>query len=416
MTLTEAMNSITTISGKRLPGGWHWASLGAVCESRTGTRDPASRPNDTFYYVDISSVDNEAKRIVSPKSLLGKDAPSRARQVIHADDVIVSTTRPNLNAVALVPPELDDQICSTGFCVLRTTDAVHPAYLFAFVQSTEFVEKLSDLVRGALYPAVTDKQVREQLIPVPPLPEQQRIAALLTEQMAAVERARRAAEARIEAAEGLADAYLREVFGSAEAQQWPKSLVREIAETCSGTTPPRGRTDYYGGQTPWIKTGELRDNIIYDSEEHVSELAMHETSLRLLPVGTLLVAMYGQGQTRGRTGLLAARASTNQACFAILPNPERFDSTYLQWWFRQSYSRLRSESEGRGGNQPNLNGDVLRGQQVPLPSLDEQRHISAKLAERMEAVVQARTGLAGQFAAINQLPAAILRQAFSGAF
>ena len=186
--------------------------LGEVCEEKTGMRDPRREPDKHFRYVDITSVDNKVKRIVEARTLLGKDAPSRARQVIRSGDIIVSTTRPNLNAVALVPPELDDQICSTGFCVLRAQSDLDSDYLFAFVQTADFVESLSGLVKGALYPAVTDKQVREQLIPLPPLDEQTRIVAMLGEQLAAAERLRRTLTEQLDAINRLPAALLRRAF------------------------------------------------------------------------------------------------------------------------------------------------------------------------------------------------------------
>lgn len=195
-----------------LPKGWRWVKLGEVCEENTGVRNPGAKPDKEFRYVDISSVDSTRKRIVDAKTILGKDAPSRARQVILENDVLVATTRPNLNAVAIVPPELNNQICSTGFCVLRATERIVPAFLFAFVRHESFVKALSDLVKGALYPAVNDKQVKAETIPLPPLPEQKRIAAILNEQMAAVERARKAAEEELETINALPAALLRRAF------------------------------------------------------------------------------------------------------------------------------------------------------------------------------------------------------------
>ena len=191
---------------------WPRKRLDEVCTEKVGTRDPRFEPDKSFWYIDITSVNNITKRIKMPKNILGKDAPSRARQVIHADDVIVSTTRPNLNAVAVVPAELDNQICSTGFCVLRANGNLDHNYLFSFVQTSEFVHNLSDLVRGALYPAVTDKQVRSQLLPIPPLPEQQRIVETLNDQMASVERTRKVLEEQLDTINKLPDALLRRAF------------------------------------------------------------------------------------------------------------------------------------------------------------------------------------------------------------
>lgn len=171
--------------------------LGDVCEPTTGIRDPRRTPSEPFYY--ISCVDNRTKRITSPSILLGANAPSRARQIIRTNDVLVATTRPNLNAVAMVPSELDNQIFSTGFCVLRSNGQVESGFIFAYVQSPEFIQTVSELVKGALYPAVTDKQVRDIWLPLPPLAEQKRIVAILQEQMAAVERARADTEAQLAA-------------------------------------------------------------------------------------------------------------------------------------------------------------------------------------------------------------------------
>lgn len=198
--------------GDPLPNGWRWARLAEICKRPTGTRDPREQPGQQFQYVDISSISNADKRIVEARTLLGSDAPSRARQVIRAGDVLVATTRPNLNAVALVPAALDNEIASTGFCVLRPTIDLDTRFLFAWVRSAPFVRALSALVVGALYPAVTDSQVLSQSMPFPPLPEQRRIATVLAEQFAAVSRAREAAQARVEALDALPFALLSRAF------------------------------------------------------------------------------------------------------------------------------------------------------------------------------------------------------------
>jgi type I restriction enzyme S subunit len=194
------------VGSRPLPRGWRSVRLSDVCEESIPTRDPRDSPTDSFRYVDITSVSNVSKRIVSPKTVLGKHAPSRARQVIRTGDVLIATTRPNLNAVALVPAELDGEMASTGFSVLRAKGSLDPRYLFWSAQTADVVRDLSELVKGALYPAVTDAQVSAQWLPLPELREQQRIVDVLEIQMAAMERARAAAEAQLEAAKVLAAA------------------------------------------------------------------------------------------------------------------------------------------------------------------------------------------------------------------
>jgi type I restriction enzyme S subunit len=198
--------------GQSLPEGWRWVKLGEVCNERTEIRNPVLEPETVFKYVDITSVSNTQKCITEARQIIGKEAPSRARQVIRVNDVIVATTRPNLNAVAQVPPELDNQICSTGFCVLRAQKGIFPDYLFAFVQHEYFIKALTDLVNGALYPAVKDGQVFSQPIPLPPLADQQRIAANLKDQMATADKARISSEEELNTINALPAALLRRAF------------------------------------------------------------------------------------------------------------------------------------------------------------------------------------------------------------
>jgi type I restriction enzyme S subunit len=161
--------------------------LGEITEPKIDQAGP--QPCGGFTYVDISSVDNNAKRIVDPKRLPADSAPSRARQRLRSGDVLVSMTRPNLNAVALVPPELDGAIGSTGFHVLRARDGVLPQWLYYGVQTRQFVGAMSELVQGALYPAVRPKDIRAFDMPLPALDEQRRIVAELEKQFSRLDEA-----------------------------------------------------------------------------------------------------------------------------------------------------------------------------------------------------------------------------------
>ena len=194
-----------------LPVGWRWATLGDVVIN-TPNVDPRSDPAVEFSYIDIAAIDRNAKAIRDTKTLLGAAAPSRARRAVAVGDVIVSTTRPNLNAVALVPPELDGAVCSTGFCVLRCGPTVTAAYLYYLVQSQGFVEQMTEKMTGASYPAVTDKVVRAFSFPLPPLEQQLRLVERLERQAATVEGLRRTAQAQLDALDALPAAALRLAF------------------------------------------------------------------------------------------------------------------------------------------------------------------------------------------------------------
>ncbi|ENG6281826.1 restriction endonuclease subunit S, partial [Salmonella enterica subsp. enterica] len=142
--------------------------------------------NEQFIYVDIGSINREIKVIENPQYLIGKDAPSRARKEIKAHDIIVSLTRPNLNAVALVSEKYDEQIASTGFEVIRPA-LVESRYIFALVRSRHFINSISGLVQGALYPAAKSSDVQSYEFPLPPLAEQKIIAEKLDTLLAQVD-------------------------------------------------------------------------------------------------------------------------------------------------------------------------------------------------------------------------------------
>ena len=162
-----------------LPPGWAATTLADVTTQAISMDGPGD--GDEFLYVDISSIDNWAKRITEPKTLPKFQAPSRARQRLMSGDVVVSMTRPNLNAVALVPESMADAVGSTGFHVLRAIASV-PQFLYYLVQSQTFVDAMSELVQGALYPAVRPKDISGFGFALPPLTEQHRIVAEIERQ------------------------------------------------------------------------------------------------------------------------------------------------------------------------------------------------------------------------------------------
>jgi len=159
-------------------------------------RDPRRNPDTPFLYVDISAIDRSLKVITSTPEILGVDAPSRARKEIREGDILVSTVRPNLNAIAVVPQHLDGQIASTGFCVLRPNkSAIVGKYLFYFTTTPPFVGILSGKIRGAHYPAVSDSDVKEIELPLPTVSEQHRIVEIL-DQADALRKRRAEADAK----------------------------------------------------------------------------------------------------------------------------------------------------------------------------------------------------------------------------
>lgn len=163
----------------KIPESWTVVKLGDFCNKKT-LINPKKQPNKPFIYVDVSSVSNEFYCIIETKEIMGKDAPSRARELIKADDVIFATVRPTLKRVAMVPLKLNDQVCSTGFCVVRVNrDIFEPVYVYFYLLTEQVAKKVESLQKGATYPAINDFDIYGLLMPLPSLTEQRKIASIL---------------------------------------------------------------------------------------------------------------------------------------------------------------------------------------------------------------------------------------------
>jgi len=157
--------------------------------------------------------------------------------------------------------------------------------------------------------------------------------------------------------------------------------ISDFCETGSGTTPSRQKAErYYGGNIPWVKSGELREGEITKTEESVTDAALKETSLKIVPAGALLVAMYGA--TVGRVGRLGIEASTNQAVCHIVPDPTLADERYMFHALCAKASEL--VAKGVGGAQPNISQGTIKETIIYLPPLDEQKRIAAILDQAGE--------------------------------
>ena len=158
---------------------------------------------------------------------------------------------------------------------------------------------------------------------------------------------------------------------------WRRSTLGAVARISSGGTPDRGTAEYWSGDVPWVTTGEIQFNTITYTTETITAKGLQSSSAKLFPPGTLLMAMYGQGKTRGQVAKLGIEAATNQACAAILLHKNHDPDFYFQYLSSQ-YEELREL--GNAGTQKNLSGGILKGVAVPVPPYQEQCRIALTLS------------------------------------
>ncbi|MBO7577182.1 MAG: restriction endonuclease subunit S [Bacteroidales bacterium] len=185
---------------------WEYRRLIDVCAgASTINWDTASSKQ----YIDLSSVDRESHKVSDTTTICKADAPSRAKQIVKMGDVIFGTTRPLLKRVCLVAPEYDKQVCSTGFCVLRPQKMVLPMWVYYCLQTDRFYSYIEPLQKGISYPAVSNDDVRNYVIPLPPLPVQEQICSLLDKLSRVIE----AKKEQLKELDNLAQAIFYDMFG-----------------------------------------------------------------------------------------------------------------------------------------------------------------------------------------------------------
>ena len=195
---------------------------------------------------------------------------------------------------------------------------------------------------------------------------------------------------------------------------WGTIKINQVAEIFTGATPLKSNANYYeNGSIPWVTSGSLNNEFVDSADSFVTDLALKETNLKLLPKHTLLVAMYGEGKTRGKCSELLIEATTNQAIAGIVLN-DRYPISrkFLKFYMFKNYADIRRQSSG--GVQPNLNLGLVGNIIFPLPCLAEQTQIVAILESKLTACDQLADELAKQLKQAELLKQAVLKAAFSG--
>lgn len=192
-------------------------------------------------------------------------------------------------------------------------------------------------------------------------------------------------------------------------ENWCWTRMQNIAQWGSGGTPSRKNPAFYQGNIPWIKTGELNDEYIYETEEHISTEALSSSSAKLFPVNTVIVAMYGA--TIGKTGILGIEATTNQACACAI------SSSAIDYKYLFHYARSQKDNfieRGKGGAQPNISQEIIKTSPIPLPPLAEQQRIVDRIESLFAKLDEAKEKAQAVVDGFETRKAAILQEAFTG--
>ena len=293
----------------------------------------------------------------------------------------------------------------TGVLRVRDRDAWHPRYVFYALYGNYAnggTRRYENKTTG-LHNLKTDQYVQDFAIQEQTLEYQQRVVLEL-DKVAELIALRKEQLAKLDQ---LVKSRFIELFGGVHnSKRYPYKPVKSFTEVVSGGTPSRDISVYWeGGNIPWVKTTELQNKVIVDIDERITEAGMNNSATKLVPAGTILIAMYGQGKTRGMTGYLGVAACTNQACACILPS-DNINQVFLWKYFVLSYDNLRDMA--KGGNQPNLNGNIIKNYPILCPPRD----LQDQFAKFVEATDKSKLAIQQSLDKLETLKKSLMQEYF----
>lgn len=354
----------------RLPDGWVDCQFGDVTEIASGQVDPTEEPYIDLPHIAPDNIQSGTGRISNIQTARDLGITS-GKYLFDEQAIVYSKIRPNLNKVCI--PQFVGT-CSADMYPIWANQNLDTFYLFQFMLTDSFVQEATKVSARTGLPKINRPDLQRIHIPLPPLPEQRKIADILStwdEAIALVEALIDALKTR---KQGLMQRLLTgEVRFPGFEGEWEEVRLGDVVETFSGGTPSRAQPEYYNGEIPWIKSGEINHVHITSTEETITEEGLKNSSAKIVESGTLLLALYGA--TAGKLGITHIPAAINQALLAILPHTG-ISKDYL---FYELENRMGQILRKLQGGQPNLSAQLVKSSNISLPELSEQETISTFL-------------------------------------
>lgn len=390
-----------------IPESWKWIRLdGMATIVRGGSPRPMknfiTKREDGLNWIKIGDAERGTARISQCAEKIIPEGLKKTRFIQKGSLLLTNSMSFGYPYILDVDGCIHDGwLAFSDFESVVNRDYLYYALLSPYCRSI-FIAKAA----GAVVKNLNIDKVKEVFVPVPPLHEQARIVAKLEEAFAEIDRAEKAYEelqtlASVlrgqilqEAIKGklvpqLAEEGVVEHIGAAPEkvpftipESWKWTTLSAIGKWKAGGTPSRSIPEYYGGEIPWLKTGDLTDGLITSVEEYITRAGVENSSAHINPAGAVLIAMYGA--TIGKLGVLAMPCATNQACCACAVNEELVDKWYLFYYLlsqRTGFLQL-----GAGGAQPNISKTKIVNYPIPVPPIKEQSRIVAAIEKLLKQV------------------------------
>ena len=355
---------------------------------------------------------------------------------LAVDDVLItkdSESWDDIGIPALVRKTAGDLVCGYHLALLRPfKQRMNGAFLFRCLQAKPVRVQLELAANGITRFGIPKSEIGATRLPVPPLHQQRNIADYLDRETARLDALLEAKERVLELlAEKRRALITRAVTCGLDADapfrnsgihwlgeipaHWETWKLGHLASVGNGSTPNRGDAAYWTeGTIPWLNSSVVNQHEATNADQFVTDLALRECHLPLVKSGSVLVAITGQGKTRGRAVVLSFDATINQHLAYISPDHARLNPWFLRWMLLSAYEYLRSISDAAGGTKGALTCEDIANVRVPVPPIDEQRGIVAHIANETSKLDRLRAATEKTTALLRERRTALVSQAVTG--
>jgi len=393
---------------------WKFTTIGDISEVVTKGTTPTSigfkftesgvnfvkvetiTPNGQFLPLKFAHIDNDCNEALK-------------RSQLAPDDILFSIAGA-LGRTAKVTHEILPANTNQALAIIRLkqSDQVMPEFILRTLSSGMLIEQIETQRGGVAQQNLSLAQVKNFQIPLPPLPEQKQIVAILDEAFEGIDRAIANTEKNLANSREIFESYLKAIF-TQKRNGWVEKKLGDISEVQSGGTPSRSKLEYWSGETAWYSSGELNNLYTIAPERNITDKGLENSNAKLFPKGSLLIGMYDTAALK--MSILDRKAAFNQAIAGVKPN-EKIDLIFILHAI--NFVKPEILSLRRGVRQKNLSLQKIKDIILAIPELQEQKRVVQQLAAMRKETQRLETIYRQKIAALKELKQSILHKAFTG--
>lgn len=387
--------------------GWVTEKLGMICDFEGGAQPPKSQfvfEEEPGYvrFLQIRDFNSDKNITFIPQSTKNR--------LCNKSDILIGRYGASVGKI------LTGKSGAYNVALMKTipnSKILESDWFYSYLISDEFQQRLANVASRSAQNGFSKEDIYDFPVPIPPLPEQRRIAGVLDEAFEGIATATANAEENVRNARAVFESYLEAIF-SKRGEGWVEKRLDEICTFSSGGTPSKAKSSYWKGGIPWVSGRDMKSTRLSDSLLHISQSAVDESSTRMAPAGALLILVRGMGLAHGaQIAELMVPCAFNQDIRAIHPKPGVI-SRYLLFALRDRINSSDTVLSNAAHGTLKIDSDGLQSAMVPMPSREQQEKVVMTIDSLAEETQRLASVYERKLAALDALKKSLLHQAFSG--